>query len=145
LGVPLPKPMATAAEFALNGMLRREIETEPLDVARVHSLIEQVRSAKVTLDETTLEYAARKALEKVIRQFAAEPDNFELLSRIEVRVGVVNSLPFPVAAAEYLVRHATYRLRWLSAARRRGRQGCGCMGGAIPAPGSEPIGANGLK
>jgi hypothetical protein len=50
----------------------------------------------VTLDETTLEYAARKALEKVIRQFAAEPDNFELLSRIEVRVGMVNSLPFPV-------------------------------------------------
>jgi hypothetical protein len=96
LGVPLPKPMATAAEFALNFMLRRELETEPLDVDRVHSLMEQVRTAKVTLDETTLEYAARRAMEKAIRQFAADPDNSELLSRIEARVAVVNSFPFPV-------------------------------------------------
>jgi len=96
LGVPLPKPMATAAEFALNGMLRREIETEPLDIDRLHSLMEQVRTAKVALDTTTLEFAARRALEKLIGQFAADPDNPELLGRLEVRVGMVNSLPFPV-------------------------------------------------
>jgi alpha-amylase/alpha-mannosidase (GH57 family) len=96
LGVPLPKPMATAAEFALNGMLRREIEMEPLDVDRVHSLMEQVRIAKVALDTTTLEFAARRALEKLIRQFAADPGNAELLGRIEARIGMVNSLPFPV-------------------------------------------------
>jgi hypothetical protein len=97
LGVPLPKPMATAAEFALNGMLRREIETEPPDVDRVRSLMEQVRIAKVPLDETTLEFAARKALEKLIRQFAADPENSELLGGTEARVGMVTSLPFPVA------------------------------------------------
>jgi hypothetical protein len=96
LGVPLPKPMATAAEFALNGMLRREIEREPLDVDRVNNLMDHVRTAKVFLDETTLEYAARKALEKLIRQFAADPGNSELLGRLEARVGVVNSLPFPM-------------------------------------------------
>ena len=96
LGVPLPKPMATAAEFALNGTLRREIETEPLDVDRVRSLMEQVRVAKVTLDETTLEYAARMALEKLMRQFAADPENSELLDRVEARAGLMNSLPFPV-------------------------------------------------
>jgi hypothetical protein len=96
LGVPLPKPMATAAEFALNGMLRREIEMEPLDIDRVHSLMEQVRIVKVPLDETTLEFAARRALEKLIRQFAADPQNSELLGRMEARVGMVAFLPFPV-------------------------------------------------
>ena len=92
--------MAIAAEFALNGMLRREIETEPPDVDRVHSLMEQVRIAKVNLDETTLEFAARRALERLIRQFAGDPDNFELLGRIEARVQMVNSLPFPVVLWE---------------------------------------------
>jgi alpha-amylase/alpha-mannosidase (GH57 family) len=96
LGVPLPKAMATAAEFALNGMLRREIETEPLDVDRVRSLMDQVRAAKVTLDQTTLEFAARRALENAIRQFAADPANSELFSAVEARMEMVKSLPFPV-------------------------------------------------
>ena len=96
LGVPLPKAMATAAEFALNGMLRRELEAEPLDVDRVNSLMDQVRAAKVNLDETTLEFAARMALEKLMREFAADPENHELLERLQTRVGLIKSLPFSV-------------------------------------------------
>jgi alpha-amylase/alpha-mannosidase (GH57 family) len=94
LGVPLPKSMATAAEFALNGMLRREFEAEQMDPERVRSLLEQVRIAKVTLDTTTLEYAWRKALENSLKQLAADPDNTELLDRIEARLALANSLPF---------------------------------------------------
>jgi hypothetical protein len=96
LGVPLPKPMATAAEFALNGLLRQEIETEPIDIERVNRLMEQVRAAKVNLDSTTLEYAWRIALERLLERFAADPDNTELLDRIEVRTNLAHSLPFPV-------------------------------------------------
>jgi hypothetical protein len=96
LGVPLPKAMATAAEFALNGMLRREIEAVPMDVERVRSLMEQVRAAKVNLDSTTLEYAARKALERLFEEFAANPENLEVLGRIEARIGLARSLPFSV-------------------------------------------------
>ena len=89
LGVPLPKPMATAAEFALNGLLRREIEAEPMDIERVHSLMEQVRAAKVNLDATTLEFAVRMALERLFEQFAAEPRQHpNLLDRIEARIGI---------------------------------------------------------
>jgi hypothetical protein len=96
LGVPLPKPMATAAEFALNGLLRQEIEAEPIDIERVNRLMEQVRAAKVNVDSTTLEYAWRMALERLLEQFAANPDNIELFDRIEVRTNLAHSLPFPV-------------------------------------------------
>jgi hypothetical protein len=71
--------MADVAEFALNGLLRRELEAEPMDAERVNSLLDQVRAAKVNLDSTTLEYALRKAIERLLEQFAAEPDNMELL------------------------------------------------------------------
>ena len=96
LGVPLPKPMATAAEFALNGLLRQEIEAEPIDIERVNRLMEQVHAAKVNLDSTTLEYAWRMALERLLEQFAANPDNTELFDRIEVRTNLAHTLPFPV-------------------------------------------------
>jgi hypothetical protein len=96
LGAPLPKPMAAIAEFALNSMLRRELEAVPVDVERVHRLMEQVRTAKVNLDATTLEYALRMALEPLLEQFAADPNNMELLGRIEALVGLAHSLPFEV-------------------------------------------------
>ena len=96
LGVPLPKPMADVAEFALNGLLRRELEMEPMDAERVYSLLDQARAAKVNLDSTTLEYALRKAIEQLLQQFAAEPDNMELLDRIEARTNLAHSLPFEV-------------------------------------------------
>ena len=96
LGVPLPKPMAAVAEFALNGLLRRELEAEPMDIERVHNLLEQVRAGKVNLDTTTLEYALRMALERLLEQLAADPENTELLDRIEERISLAHSLPFSV-------------------------------------------------
>jgi hypothetical protein len=96
LGVPLPKAMADVAEFALNGLLRRELEAEPMDAERVNNLLDQVRAAKVNLDSTTLEYALRKAIERLLEQFAADPGNMELLDRVEARTSLAHSLPFEV-------------------------------------------------
>jgi hypothetical protein len=96
LGVPLPKPMATATEFALNGMLRRELAAEPMDIERTRSLLEQARAAKVNLDATTLEFTLRTALERLLEQFAAHPGETEALDRIEGRLDLARSLPFEV-------------------------------------------------
>ena len=96
LGVPLPKPMATAAEFALNSMLRRELAANPMDVERIRNLLEQVRVAKVSLDTTTLEFALRTVLEGLMTQFSVDPGNTELLDAIEQRIRVANLLPFEV-------------------------------------------------
>ncbi len=96
LGVPLPRPMATAAEFALNGSLRRELAAEPMDAERVHSLLEQVRAANVDLDSTTLEFTLRTAIEHLLEQFALNPDQPELFDRIEARIALARSLPFEV-------------------------------------------------
>jgi hypothetical protein len=96
LGAPLPKPMATAAEFALNGLLRRELAAEPMDTERIRSLLEQARTAKVNLDATTLEFTTRAAMERLMEQFAASPDHIELLDRVEALLDITRSLPFEV-------------------------------------------------
>src|SRR5450432_343386 len=94
LGVPLPKPITTAAEFALNGLLRREFAAEPMDADRIHNLLDQVRTANVTLDATTLEFTLRTAIESLWEQFAGNPEDLDLLGRIEARVALARSLPF---------------------------------------------------
>jgi len=94
LGVPLPKPITTAAEFALNGLLRRELAAEPMDADRIHNLLDQVRTANVTLDATTLEFTLRTAIESLWEQFAGNPEDLDLLGRIEARVALARSLPF---------------------------------------------------
>ena len=96
LGVPLPKPLATAAEFALNGLLRRELAAEPMDTERIHSLLEQVRVANVNLDSTTLEFTLRTAIEHLLEQFQADPNDLTLVDQIDARINLARSLPFEV-------------------------------------------------
>ncbi|HXB75775.1 MAG TPA: DUF3536 domain-containing protein [Candidatus Acidoferrales bacterium] len=96
LGVPLPKPIATAAEFALNGLLRRELAAEPMDAERIHNLLDQVRTANVALDTTTLEFTVRTAFERLWEQFVDNPEDLGLLGRIEARAALARSLPFEV-------------------------------------------------
>ena len=96
LGVPLPKPLATAAEFALNGLLRRELATEPLAADRVGHLLDEIRNATVTLDSTTLEYAMRRVLESLWEQFQENPEDAALMSSIAARLALLKKLPFEV-------------------------------------------------
>ena len=96
LGAPLPKPIAAAAEFTLNGMLRRELAAAPIDPERVRNLLEQSRAANVTLDTTTLEFTVRTAIEHLMEQLSKEPEDQQLLKRIQTDIDVAKSLPFEV-------------------------------------------------
>ena len=73
LGVPLPKAIRTAAEFALNSHLRRAFGNEDMDVEQVRKLLEEARRGGIALDSTTLEYALRLTIERLFEEFAAEP------------------------------------------------------------------------
>ena len=96
LGVPLPKPMATAAGFALNALLRRELAAQPINIERINNLLEQVRMARVELDATTLEFTLRTAIEDLLDQLAASPGEMKLFDSIESDIGLARSLPFDV-------------------------------------------------
>jgi len=96
LGTPLPKLLAAAAAFALNGELRRAFGAEELDLARIRGLLEEADAGHVPLDATTLEYTLRTALEHQARQLAADPASMPLLQKLAQAVALARSLPFEV-------------------------------------------------
>jgi alpha-amylase/alpha-mannosidase (GH57 family) len=94
LGVPLPKAIAAAAEFALNGNLRREFASEEMDLERVRKLLEESRSGGIGLDFTTLEYTLRQTVERLSEKFAKEPGDIRTLEQLEGIIEMARSLPF---------------------------------------------------
>jgi len=97
LHVPQPRPFSIAAEFALNSTLRAAFgDYENLDFSRINTLIEEARSQGVGLDGTTLGFALKNTIRRLAEQFAKEPDNLELMKRLEGVAGLARSLPFEV-------------------------------------------------
>jgi alpha-amylase/alpha-mannosidase (GH57 family) len=96
LGIPTPKAFYSAAEFVLNSNLRRAFEGEEVDVERVKSLLEEAKLEGVTLDAATIEYALRRSIERMAKQFSTNPHDFSLLQRLNAILELTRSLPFMV-------------------------------------------------
>lgn len=97
LRVPQPRAFLMAAEFALNSSLRAAFEDpENLDFTRINVLLEQARTDNVKLDGETLGFALRKSIKRLGEQFLENPDDLELMKKLEAAAGLARSLPFEV-------------------------------------------------
>jgi alpha-amylase/alpha-mannosidase (GH57 family) len=94
LGVPLPKAIAAAAEFALNSNLRREFASEEMDLEHVRKILDESRSGGISLDFTTLEYTLRQTIERLSEKLAKESGDTTCLERLEGIIEMTRSLPF---------------------------------------------------
>jgi alpha-amylase/alpha-mannosidase (GH57 family) len=99
LGTPLPKAFQTTAEYALNSRLRREFENNGMDLERIRTLLDEARSANVTLDAPTLEYKMRQSVKRLAENVAEHPDDPDLAHRLEAAVRLFQGLPFQVSLA----------------------------------------------
>jgi hypothetical protein len=95
-GIPPPKALHTAAEFVLNADLHRAIQNDDLEVNRIQNLLDEAQLEGITLEATSLEYSFRKAVERLARRLADEPDDFSLLEKLEKATALVRRLPFMV-------------------------------------------------
>jgi alpha-amylase/alpha-mannosidase (GH57 family) len=96
VGVPLPKAIGTAAEFAVNSNLRRAFADEEMDLDQVRKVLEEARSSGINLDATTLEYTLRLTVERLFEKFGASPNETALVERLEAIIDMARSLPFEV-------------------------------------------------
>jgi alpha-amylase/alpha-mannosidase (GH57 family) len=94
LNAPVPQAFRSAAEFALNSLLRAEFQNETLHPARICQLLAQVREHRVRLDHAQLEYPFRRHLERLMREFAYHADNLEILETCHAAVMLIPELPF---------------------------------------------------
>jgi len=107
LQMPLPKAFYTAAEFVLNGYLRRALERAEIDAERINSLQETAKVEGVALDSATLEFAFRRNLERMAKRLVVHPTETEL-RQLNTAVDLIERLPFSVEL--WAIQNAYYRL-----------------------------------
>ena len=82
LGVPLPRPFLATAEIVLNRNLLEAFRAPELDLQLIRSLLEEARLLEIGLEGAGLEYALRKAIERLAERFRQHPLDLELLAAI---------------------------------------------------------------
>ena len=95
LGIPLPEGFAAAAAFVLNNYLRDSLGQPDIDSGQVTNLLERAKLEGVKLDIVSLEFAYRRALERVSMKFAADPSPL-MLQRLYEIATLLEKLPFSV-------------------------------------------------
>ncbi len=94
LGTPLPNAFQAAAEFVLNVDLKRAVESPGSD--EVLRLLDEVSSLGVALDVDGLSYALERVLERLVDRLREQPEDTELLRRVEAAVDLSSKPPFRI-------------------------------------------------
>jgi alpha-amylase/alpha-mannosidase (GH57 family) len=92
LDLRMPAAFSASAEYVLNADLRRVLAAEPLDVERVHRVLEQVSATQVTLDVAGLTLTFERALERTAVKLWQTPDDLRSLQTLEDLAHVAESI-----------------------------------------------------
>lgn len=96
LGAPQPPVFHHTAEFIINQQLRQVLQAPELDLLHVAMLLEAAKRDQVTLDQSTLGFEMRVALERIMRRLESRPENMLLLQKALAAVDLARLLPFYV-------------------------------------------------
>jgi alpha-amylase/alpha-mannosidase (GH57 family) len=96
LGYPVPKSFHSAAEFILNGGLRKAVSADTLDLERIRSLLEETQTWQVELDTEGLSYLLQNTLERMMARLVNTPENTGFLQELLAGAEILPTLPFQV-------------------------------------------------
>ncbi|HVR44893.1 MAG TPA: DUF3536 domain-containing protein [Thermoanaerobaculia bacterium] len=96
LGIPLPRILRLAVEFALNMHLRRVLEKPSPPIAQVRSILAEARAQGIELDQITLSYVIKRALIAAVEGLSADPESVPRLKRLDALLDIVSMLPFGI-------------------------------------------------
>lgn len=96
LGVPLPRPFQMTAELILNYQLTRAFQEPRLDLENIRTLMAEARRLDVPLEGRRLEYAVRRAAERLMHTWCEAPDDLEVCRDLLEVVRLLPELSFEV-------------------------------------------------
>ena len=108
LGIPLPRILRVAVEFAFNMHLRRLLDRPNPSIAQIKSVLQEVRAQGIELDQTVLSYAVTRALNDATARLDRDPSSVPHLKRFDTLLELVAALPFGVDL--WKVQNVYYRL-----------------------------------
>ena len=90
--MPLPRALATPAEFILNEDLCREIEAEEIDLNRLKNLAEDVRRLSLDLDKERLRFVGGHKVSQLMDRFEESQDDLDLLQNIGKTLEILKTI-----------------------------------------------------
>jgi alpha-amylase/alpha-mannosidase (GH57 family) len=93
-GLPKPPALTMAAGFAINAGLRRALEEEPIELARVRSLISLAKSDGVVLETHALRYLVDQHMKRAMVVLHAKPLETIHLDHALTLARTLRELPF---------------------------------------------------
>lgn len=131
LSFPIPKRFQMAVEFTLQQDLLDELSMERLDSSRVAQLLDQARRTGILIDHVTLEFALRRNLDCLARNWVESPFDAARMELLDQALQVLPVVPFQVSL--WTVQNAVeaaIRTRWRDAG-RKGQRGAAWRANAI--------------
>ncbi len=92
--VPRPPALDVAASFAINVKVRRALEAEPLDLAKVHAALALAKADHITLDVANLNFVVDQRMTAAMRALRAAPRIPGVLEQAVAVATAVSALPF---------------------------------------------------
>lgn len=96
INAPLPDAFEMTSEFIVNNHLRELFREPELDFDEIDNLLNEERQWNIELDSEELGYVLSQTLEQLATEFHEDPDNLELLDRLDDAVEMAVNLPFEV-------------------------------------------------
>ncbi len=92
--LPKPPALTLAAGFAINAGLRRVLEVDPIDVARLRSYLSLAKADLVPLEIATLSYIADLRMKRAMVELQMSSGSLEMLERAVSLARTLTELPF---------------------------------------------------
>jgi hypothetical protein len=83
MNMPLPKALATPAEFILNSDLCRVIRDERTNLDRLQILVNEATALSLQLDKATIQFEVSRKVNRLMKRLENSPEDINLLETIE--------------------------------------------------------------
>ena len=96
VGAPAPSALRIAIEFVLNSELRRQFDSETMDLERVRTLLQEAEHNHVGLDADMLGYAMKAHLDRLCVRLQKESEDLAVVQRFVGVAELLSALPFDI-------------------------------------------------
>jgi alpha-amylase/alpha-mannosidase (GH57 family) len=93
-GLPKPPALTLAASFAINAGLRRVLETDPIDQAKLRSYLSLAKADQVQFDTVDLTYIADQRMKRAMVELQMSSGSLEMLERALALARLLAEMPF---------------------------------------------------
>jgi alpha-amylase/alpha-mannosidase (GH57 family) len=94
--VPLPPILRVSAEFVLGNAIERNLQSQEPDFDYIQMLLDTARRAAISLPAANVQLALRHALDANLDRWLEQPDNIEIVLRLETLVRIAQTASFHV-------------------------------------------------